>query len=435
VPRKARDERLDNRTARLKLTPRREPYWRAIQQGRLIGYRRLAGGKGGTWIAQFYQKELTPPRQYVSLGTADDFLDADGFETTNFNQAQKKAGDWFADLMRLDGRKAEPLTVKEAVDHYMADYAGRGGKAVKDTKTAFEAHVIPALGDKEVAKLTAPTIRAWLRSVAEAPPRLRASKKPNAKPGKKAQKATAPDAMRARRASANRILTYLKAALNLAYREQRVPNDDAWRRVEPFKNVDQARIRYLSDEEAVRLINASDADFRDMVRAALVTGCRYGELAAARLQDLNLSAGHLHIPLTKSHKARAVTLTQEGRELFTRLAAGKVAADRLLVRTDGTTWGKSYQQRPLTEACKNGKIKPSITFHGLRHTHASRLAMAGTPMSVIAAQLGNSEAICAKHYAHLSPGYVSDTIRANFARFEPAPEEPASNVMPLKGMQ
>jgi hypothetical protein len=48
MPRKARDERLDNRTARLKLTPRREPYWRAIQQGRLIGYRRLSGGKGGT---------------------------------------------------------------------------------------------------------------------------------------------------------------------------------------------------------------------------------------------------------------------------------------------------------------------------------------------------------------------------------------------------
>ncbi len=434
MPRKARDERLDNRTARLKMPPRREPYWRAIQQGRLIGYRRLAGGKGGTWIAQFYQRELTPPRQYLSLGTADDLLDADGFETLNFNQAQKKAGDWFAELMRADGRKAEPLTVSEAVDHYLADYAARGGKAVKDTRTAFDAHVIPALGDKEVAKLTSPTIRAWLRGLADAAPRLRASKKPDAKPGKKAPKATAPDAMRARRASANRILTYLKAALNLAYREQRVPSDDAWRRVEPFKNVGQPRIRYLSDEEAVRLINASDADFRDMVRAALVTGCRYGELAAARLQDLNLSAGHLHIPVTKAHKARAVTLTEEGKELFKRLALGKVASDRLLLRADGSAWGKSYQQRPLTEACKNGKIKLSITFHGLRHTHASRLAMAGTPMSVIAAQLGNSEAICAKHYAHLSPGYVSDTIRANFARFEPAPAEP-EKVTPLKSMQ
>ena len=54
MPRKARDERLDTRTARLKLTPRREPYWRNIQEGRAIGYRRLTGGKAGTWVARHY---------------------------------------------------------------------------------------------------------------------------------------------------------------------------------------------------------------------------------------------------------------------------------------------------------------------------------------------------------------------------------------------
>ena len=156
MPRKARDERLDNRTARLKLTPRREPYWRTIQQGRLIGYRRLAGGKGGTWIAQFYQREMTPSRQFLSLGTADDLLEADGFVTLTFNQAQQKAGDWFAELMRADGRKAEPLTVKEAVQHYLADYAGRGGKAMKDTKTAFDAHVIPPWATSRLSALPLP---------------------------------------------------------------------------------------------------------------------------------------------------------------------------------------------------------------------------------------------------------------------------------------
>ena len=33
------------------------------------------------------------------------------------------------------------------------------------------------------------------------------------------------------------------------------------------------------------------------------------------------------------------------------------------------------------------------------------------PMAVLAASLGNTEAICARHYAHLAPGYVADTIR------------------------
>ena len=57
MPRKARDERLDTRTARLKLKPRREPYWRNIQEGRAIGYRRIRG-KAGTWIARHYDRAV-----------------------------------------------------------------------------------------------------------------------------------------------------------------------------------------------------------------------------------------------------------------------------------------------------------------------------------------------------------------------------------------
>jgi integrase len=48
------------------------------------------------------------------------------------------------------------------------------------------------------------------------------------------------------------------------------------------------------------------------------------------------------------------------------------------------------------------------------HTHASHLAMAATPMGVIAAQLGHVDTRMAeKHYAHLAPSYIADTIRAN----------------------
>jgi hypothetical protein len=50
-----------------------------------------------------------------------------------------------------------------------------------------------------------------------------------------------------------------------------------------------------------------------------------------------------------------------------------------------------------------------------RHTYASRLAMRNVPLAVIAAQLGHSDArMVEKHYGHLSPGYVADTVRAAF---------------------
>ena len=60
-------------------------------------------------------------------------------------------------------------------------------------------------------------------------------------------------------------------------------------------------------------------------------------------------------------------------------------------------------------------FEPPVNFHGLRHTYASRLAMRNVPLAVIAAQLGHSGTrMVEKHYGHLSPGYVADTVRAAF---------------------
>jgi hypothetical protein len=58
-----------------------------------------------------------------------------------------------------------------------------------------------------------------------------------------------------------------------------------------------------------------------------------------------------------------------------------------------------------------------MTFHVLRHTHASTLAMRGMPMAVIARQLSHPDPrMTEKHYAHLAPNYVADTIRAKFPK-------------------
>lgn len=406
MPRKARDERLDNRTVRLKLAPRREPYWRNIQEGRAIGYRRAAGGGAGRWIARHY--EPSAGRTYAALGSADDMLDADGGSTLNFAQAQERAREWFAEIEKHAGRTAKPITVAEALEAYVADYLTRGGKAEKDLRATINAHIVPALGDKLVADLTVPGIKAWHHALAMAPARLRTGAKAQKANSRKAIEA---DARRARRSSANRILTVLKAALSLAWREGHVASDDAWRRVQPFQKVDTARIRYLADDEAARLVNAAEPDFRALVIAALLTGARYGELARVRVADFDPEARVLHVREAKGGKPRAVVLTDEAVRHFATLATGKAPAALLLTRQDGTAWGESHQFRPLREACAAARITPAVSFHILRHTYASRLVMKRVPMAVIASGLGNSEAICARHYAHLAPGYVGDTIR------------------------
>jgi integrase len=86
--------------------------------------------------------------------------------------------------------------------------------------------------------------------------------------------------------------------------------------VKPFKSVDAPVIRYLSDYEIIRLLNACDDAFRDLVHAALLTGCRYGELCQLKVADYNADVDTLTVRLSKSGQTRHVTLTGEAPELW-----------------------------------------------------------------------------------------------------------------------
>jgi integrase len=70
----------------------------------------------------------------------------------------------------------------------------------------------------------------------------------------------------------------------------------------------------------------------------------------------------------------------------------------------------------MVDASKAGNVDPPVSFHDLRRTYGARLARAGVPMSVIAQALGHAdERITRRHYAHLSPSYVSQTVREHAA--------------------
>lgn len=149
--------------------------------------------------------------------------------------------------------------------------------------------------------------------------------------------------------------------------------------------------------------------------APLLTGCRYSELTNLSCVDFNTDSDTLTIRLAKGGSPRHVVLTSEGRKLFISWTAGRPANMHIFIRDDGQPWGRSHQQRPLIDASEIAKISPPVTFHVLRHSHASHLAMKGVGLGVIAAQLGHADTrMTEKHYAHLAPSYVADTIRANF---------------------
>jgi integrase len=289
------------------------------------------------------------------------------------------------------------------------------GQEVRDILSRGAAHILPSLGNLVVAELTSEQLRKWLATMAAAP----AQSRPKAgKPRFRAEPATEAE-KRARRASANRVLTMLKAALNHAYDESHVINRDAWgRKLKPFRNVDVAKVRYLTVAQAKRLLNACDADFRSLVRAALETGCRYSELARMEVHDFNPDANTVTIGKSKSGKARHVILTPEGADFFREHCAGRDGTEMMFRRADGAAWNKSDQARPMRAACVHARIAPAINFHALRHTWASLAAMNGVPLMVVAKNLGHADTrMVEKHYGHLAPSYIAQAIRAGAPRY------------------
>jgi integrase len=430
MARSVRNAKLDTRSARAKCEIRREPHWAKLSPGRFIGYRRTSGGIG-TWIARF--RDDDGRQHYEALGAADDAVEADGRSILTFNQAQERARASFERMTReLAGHDAllsGPYTLETAIREYLTHRKRHGSKGVVDDERAATARILPALGRIEVAKLTAKQIVDWHHGLAESPRRIRTAKL-RTQATRDFDRDDAEE-VRKRRSTANRILTVLKAALNHAFAEGRATSDTAWRRAKPFKGVDAARIRYLTTDEARRLCNACEPDFRALVQGALSTGARYGELIRLHVADFNGEAGTITIRASKSGKPRHVALADEGVALFRALTVGKDGDGLIFIRAEGKAWGKSHQARPIAESSARAGIRPAASFHILRHTYGSALAMRGVPMAVIQKQLGHADTrMTERHYAHVSPNFVANTIRAELP---PLANFQASNIIPLTG--
>ena len=361
MARTIRNGKLDTRSARSRLTLRREPYWTVVSEGCALGYRR--GAKGGTWIGRF--RDEAGRQHYEALGAADDARDPDGLSVFSFAQAQEKSRAFFTRKAREiagDAAPSEgPYRVANALDDYFKSYAKRG-KGVSAALSAANLHIRPALGAVPVAKLTTKRLRDWHHAIADKPRQARGKRGGLPKDAK--QRRAGRDAIRKRRATANRVLTVLKAALNHAWREGIVLSDDAWRRVSPFKGVDAPVIRYLSEEELRRLVNACSIDFRDIVRGALLTGCRYGELIALRAADYNSDAGTVAVRESKAGKVRHVVLTDEGRALFHTLTAGRKRAYDI----PSQRWQPVACLAPATAACRGMRTRPNFAGRQLPHS-------------------------------------------------------------------
>ncbi len=161
--------------------------------------------------------------------------------------------------------------------------------------------------------------------------------------------------------------------------------------------------RYLTPQQAQKLLAVLAEPGRTIVLVAILSGLRIGEILALRWKYLDLLAGIIRVresvyegrfgtPKTASSK-RDLPMGDGLKHAFLvhRGRGEEVASESLVFCTrKGTAFNsKNLQQRVLWPACDKAGIS-RIGWHSFRHTHATLLSMLGESLKTAQAQLGHS---------------------------------------------
>ncbi len=393
--------RLQNPAIRGALPLRRDPYFTKIFQGLFLGYRVTSDKEeANTWVARRWNgsKYL-----YKTLGLASDTEGQAGF---SYEEALEKAVRWTG---RSDDspRGRSVYAVENACADYTADLRARGKRSASIVEGSFRRYVAThRIRNRLLEELNARELKRWHAWVAEQSRRNNAAV--NAEPEEDARR---------RRANANRILSQLKAALNLAYNEELV-EAKPWERVKPFQGVERPRRWFLTMEEVPRFVAACEPEsFRELAMAALYCGASYGELTRLTREHYFAEAGVLMIERAKTGVTAQIPLAGEATEFFAQIVARRGPGELLFQREPGRGWRTNEQQRPFRAAMERAGLTGG-SFHGLRHTFASHAVMRGWSLSVVARVLGHtSTRMVERHYGHLAPSHVMQIVQASPADY------------------
>jgi integrase len=252
----------------------------------------------------------------------------------------------------------------------MLEYSLLHNSSHHDNKIRMD-KVLPQFGERYVDSLTPQEIERWLAGHTKTP------------------------------ATFNRYRAMLSLTFKIAVQNRKCDSN-------PMKFVKQrkennSRLRYLTSTEEGKLRDYIQAKWPHhwcAVELALHTGMRQGEQFALRWQNVNLERRMITLPRTKNGRPRYLPLNDAAMSAL--MAAHKLSGKQPWVFLN------RYGERHTTprvwfeKATKELNLK-DVTWHTLRHTFASRLAMAGVAIISIQELLGHRTIQMTLRYAHLSP--------------------------------
>lgn len=416
---------IDTPAKRLKLRPRKNPYWQGVSGGRgglSLGFRKAANGNG-VWVAKMV---LDGHRLEERIGKADGEHEIPG--ALSYPSAVAAALAWgkrqVSTIEQIRGAETARVvpTVRQAVETYAAGRKARSGKTGSEASLKLYALGDRGFADTKLGRLSAQTIEDWR---AKLPTSLMPSTK-------------------------NRILNDLRAALNAAaikYRTGLPAHFLAEIKIgtKAESVMEPARRQLLTDAQVRAIVEAAfevdpDGDFGRLVLLAAATGARFSQLAALTVLDVQSRNSRLMMPSSRKGKNRepgaraAVPLSLDVMERILPVVGSRGSDEPLLLRwsyrqTGGPghwkknnrqAWGRASEVKdPWAEAVKRAGVPSGTVMYALRHSSIVRGLMKNLPVRLVAALHDTSIEMIEKHYAAFIIDMTEDMARQSLIVFEP----------------
>ncbi len=221
----------------------------------------------------------------------------------------------------------------------------------------------------------------------------------------------------------NRILAVFKSVCSLAAVHGLLPAGQSPCAGVSSLKVRARRERYLSHEEARRLMKTlerSDRQEAIVLRLLLLTGARKNEILRLRWENIRLDLRLLTVPLSKSGRPRHIPLSEKAAAII-----------RSIPRTAGNPWLFPGQVpgKPLSDIylfwndLRRSLGLGDVRIHDLRHTFASFLVNAGHSLYEVQTILGHSDPRTTMRYAHFGQASLKMTTETVSGLLRPARHE------------
>ena len=185
--------------------------------------------------------------------------------------------------------------------------------------------------------------------------------------------------------------------------------------VSPFKKgkrlafkLDNRRLRFLTEPEIAALLGECPPHLKPIVKVALNSGMRRGELLGLKWEQIRNGFIYLEGAMCKSGKGRQIPINSLLDEVFREMRlTNQLISPYVFCDSNGRRYNEVT--RSFNGACRRAGIE-NFHFHDLRHTFAARLVMNKVSLKAIQELLGHADMSMTMRYAHLSQDHLRDAV-------------------------